>query len=351
MADAGAVAGAQARAMTASLLLLAAALAAPPVGALPDQPIPSPSPRVDGGEFARRLLSPLEADDVARFVAAGQRRLAPEPFVPGEDRVDLHVPPDAPAAGYGLLVFVPPADDFPIPRDWLPVLARRGIVLAVPRGVGNEVDVIGRRIPRVLNAQAHVAARWRIDPARTYVGGFSGGARLAQRIALAWPDVFAGSLQFAGSVVVGENRLPPPPAGLAARARGNSRFVLVSGTLDGVNRRNDGLARERLQALCFAGVRGFVPPRLDHWVPDGRGLSRALDLLEAPVAADPACEAALDARLAGALDAVEARLDAGDAEGARNALVALDDFYGGLAAPRSLALAGRIRAALPALAD
>lgn len=336
--------------MTAALLLLAA-LAAPPVGALPAQPIPSPSPRVDGGEFARRLLSPLEADDVARFVAAGQRRLAPEPFVPGEASVDLYVPPEAPAAGYGLLVFVPPADEFPIPRDWLPVLARRGFVLAVPRGAGNEVDVIGRRIPRVLHAQAYVAAHWPIDPARTYVGGFSGGARLAQRIALAWPDVFAGSLQFAGSVVVGENRLPPPPAELAALARDRSRFVLVSGTLDGVNRRNDGLARERLQALCFAGVRGFVPPRLDHWVPDGRGLSRALDLLEAPVVADRACEAALADTLDGALDVVEARLGTGDAEGARAALVALDDRYGGLAAPRSLELAARIRAALPALAD
>jgi len=333
------------------MLLIAAALAVSPVDALSAQPLVDPSPRVDGSEFARRLLSPLEADDVARFVAAGQRRLAPETFVPGADSVDLYVPAAAPAAGYGLLVFVPPTDVFPVPRDWLPVLAKRGLVLAVLRGAGNEADVIARRIPLALHAQAQAAAGWRIDASRTYVGGFSGGARLAQRIALAWPDVFAGSLQFAGSVVVGENRLPPPPADLAARARAGSRFVLVSGTLDGVNRRNDGLAAERLRELCFAGVRTYVPPRLDHWVPDGRGLSRALDLLEAPVEPDDTCTQALDDAIGRALDGIEARLDAGDAEGARAELVALDDRLGGLATPRSLALAARIRARLPGLAD
>lgn len=342
-----------ARRLCAAAALFCALLAGPvqaqhtplPPGWHEDQPLPAPSPWVNGEDFAARLLSPLHGRDVSRFLAAEGKRLAGEPFAPGAFRVDLRVPARQPEAGYGLLVFVPPADDLPLPSDWGRVLDREGILLVVPRGADNEADVFGRRIPAVLHAQHHAVQTFRIDPARTFVGGFSGGARLAQRVALAWPDVFRGSLQFAGSVVVGENLLPPPPRQWLDLARERSRFVLVSGTLDGPNRRNDAEADARLQALCFSGVHRFGPPRLDHWMPDARGLAKALAQLQAP--ADPEamrrCREDLDAEVERGLAAVEAQLAAGDVTGARDALVALDDRYGGLAAPRSLALAARIQ--------
>ena len=75
------------------------------------------------------------------------------------------------------------------------------------------------------------------------------------------------------------------------------------------------------------------------------------DRLEAPATASPeheACRRELDAVVAGALDAVQAQLDAGEVIAARDALVALDDRYGGLAAPRSLELARAIEASLAA---
>ena len=168
---------------------------------------------------------------------------------------------------------------------------------------------------------------------------------------MAWPDVFRGSLQFAGSVVVGENLMPPPARELFEQARQHGRFVLVSGGQDLPNRRNDALARERFQALCFAGVHSFGPARLDHWVPDARGFAKALDRLESPATASPeheVCRRDLDAVVGSALDAAQAQLDAGEVIAARDALVALDDRYGGLAAPRSLELARAIEAALAA---
>lgn len=346
----------RARAALVAVALLLACVVRPPAvaqapatGLLEDQPVERPSNRVDGAEFARRLLSPLSGRDVTRFLAAEGRKLAAEPFAPGDFSVDLYVPKRQPEAGYGLLVFVPPMDEFAIPSDWKRVLEQRGLLLVMPRGAGNDADVFGRRIPAVLHAEAYAASAYRLDPARRYVGGFSGGARLAQRVALAWPDVFQGSLQFAGSVVVGESLMPPPERELFDQARSQGRFVLVSGGQDLPNRRNDALARERFDALCFAGVHGFGPARLDHWVPDARGFAKALDRLESPVQATPqneACRRDLDAAVAGALEEVRARLDAGDVIAARDALVALDDRYGGLAAPRSLDLARAIEAAL-----
>lgn len=337
------------RTALALLLFLAgnAPAAAPPAGGS-RQILSVASPRVTGGEFSRRLLSPISADDIARFLESEGRTLAPETFVRGRESIDVFVPAEMPASGFGLIVFVPAGDDFFLPRDWKGSLERRGIVFVSLRGAGNSTDVIGRRIPMVLHAAEHAIASLRIDPARVYVSGFSGGARLAQRVALGWPDLFSGSLQFAGSVVIGTHRLPPPALELMARFQENTRVVMVSGNVDLPNRRNDAEAREGLRALCVAGERGFAPARLDHWVPDGRAFARALEMLETPVAVDPAaqadCRRRLAADIAGELDAAKAEADRADWQPAVDRLVALDDRYGGLAAPRSVELARAIMA-------
>lgn len=318
-------------------------------GWIESQSIQAPSALVDGTQFARRLLSPLSSRDVNRFLDADGRKLKAEPFAPGDYTVSLYVPRARPPAGYGLLVFVPPMDEFAIPPAWQRVFERRGILFVQLHGVGNDASVFGRRIPAVLHAYSHATATFGVDPARRYVGGFSGGARVAQRVALAWPDEFRGSLQFAGSVPIGESLLPPPERALLDRARSGSRFVLVSGSQDMPNRSNDAQSMQGFDRLCFEGVSSLTPSRLDHWVPDARGLDEALDLLEAPVApssAADACRRRLDGAVSQALDAVETRLGAGELNAARDGLVRLDDSYGGLAAPRSLELARRIEAAL-----
>lgn len=329
------------------LLWLANPVLAASPGLLPKQALDTPSPRVSGEEFSRRLLSPIAADDVARFLQSQGRGLAPEPFAAGREQVDLYVPANMPEAGYGLVVFVPPGDEFALPRDWRPTLDRKGLVFASLRDAGNDADVIGRRIPLALHAQQHVADRYRIDPARVYIAGFSGGARLAQRIALAWPDLFTGSLQFAGSVVVGSHLLPPPPVELMDLFQQRSRVVLVSGNLDLPNRRNDALTRAGLRGLCVAGERGMTPARLDHWVPDGRAFARSVDLLEAPVepgSDQAACRQALQQAIAADIAAAAAEAASGRRERAVALLVAVDDRYGGLAAPASLELARKMLA-------
>ena len=304
-------------------------------------PVEQPSPLVDGEQFNRRLLTPIAADDLRRFVEAAGRRLAPEDFAAGGE-VDVWLPPVEPDAGYALLVFVLPDDSVSLPPDWKRPLAERGVLMVVVRGAGNRIDLFSRRIPRILEATSLARARWRIDPERTWIGGFSGGARVAQRVAMAWPDVFTGTLQFAGSVVVGTARLAPPPVELARRLQQRTRFVLASGQQDPRNRTNDGRARESMQALCFADVVVRSPPRLDHWVPEGRELARTLDALEAPRVPDAGCAASLDAEVTAALDRAEAAFAGGDVESARAALVEIDDRWGGLAEPRSVELAQRM---------
>jgi dienelactone hydrolase len=311
----------------------------------------APSLLADDAQFVRRLLSPLAADDLTRFVQARDRRLAPEPLAEDE-RINLFVPESPPPQGYGLIVFVHAGDEFFLPHDWRRELSRRGLIFAALLKAGNDADVFGRRIPLVLHAYRHVLDHYPVDESRVYVSGFSGGGRLAQRVALGYPDVFTGSLQFAGSVVIGENLMPPPPAELMALFQSRTRVVLVTGNLDRANRRNDDVARGRMEALCVAGIRMLSVPKLEHWTPDGRGFSRALALLEAPVEVNVAdhadCKEQLRTRINTALDAAAQAMAAGRRQEAVDAIVAVDDAFGGLALPRTRDLAKNLMSGVEA---
>ena len=69
---------------------------------------------------------------------------------------------------------------------------------------------IGQRPEHVAGANRGVLAaynvmkRYAVDPQRVFVSGFSGGARVAMRLALAYPDLFRGALMDAGSDPIGD---------------------------------------------------------------------------------------------------------------------------------------------------
>jgi len=64
---------------------------------------------------------------------------------------------------------------------------------------GNDAPTIDRREPLALLAAHNTMKQYPVDPQQVYIGGFSGGARVALRLALAYPDVFHGALLNAGS--------------------------------------------------------------------------------------------------------------------------------------------------------
>src|SRR5690606_25878269 len=202
---------------------------------------------------------------------------------------------------------------------------------------GNTQNVLKRRIPLALHGLAHVLAEYRVDRERVYVAGFSGGSRVAQRLAMGWPDLFRGVLLVGGSDPLGEDGLVPSPPELMALFQTRSRVVFATGSQDLPNRAKDARTRESFDAYCLAGVVLRSPPRLDHWVPGGRALRLALDALERPVVPGPdheACRSALQAGIAAELDRAEANMAAGDLPASAAILKSLDDRYGGLASPR-----------------
>lgn len=312
------------------------------------------SPWAAKWELADRLLAPTTVDRLRAYEQRAGRIASEHTIELAKERYDLLVPARRPPNGYGLLVFVAPGPRWSLPRGWKAALDARGIVLVTAHGSGNDQPVYDRRIPLALHAVSGVRARMPVDRERIYVGGFSGGGRVAQRLATAFPDVFRGALLLAGSEPFGGAGLfgqpwSPPRRAWMERLRMHSRLVLVSGGLDLVNRAHDARTAESLRSYCVAGVTTQQVARMEHWVPERRHFERALALLETPPDVPDAvrrCVAAMDRTIEAELDRVEALLDAGRPREAGVLLGEIEDRYGGLAEHRSVTLARRVAAAL-----
>ncbi len=306
-----------------------------------------PSALTQNRTIATRMLTPLLAEAANRRLdaVAGASELFAIDLA--QERFELHVPPgEAPAAGFGLLVFVPPWETQGLPRDWIAVLERAGMIAVVAGRSGNAQNVLGRRVPLALAAYDNLRRTHRIDPARVFVGGFSGGARVALRLALAFPDIFRGALLNAGSDPLGSPGVPLPEAALFARFERDTRLVFTSGTRDtavaDMDRRSAASARE----LCVSNLVELPIRGGGHEPADARTFARALRELDAPRSerrGAETCRSARAAEIAHHLDAIGAQIDAGRLDAAARALGELDTHFGGLAAPRSLELAARLR--------
>jgi hypothetical protein len=293
-------------------------------------------------EMIRRLLSPQNAGRVTLEARLPGHAVRQQSVDLSQEKFVVHVPAQAPAHGYALLVFVPPWDDARVPAAWIPALDRHGMIFVSPAHAGNDADVLDRREPLALLAAYNLSQRYPIDPQRVYVGGFSGGARVALRLALGYPDLFLGALLIAGSDPIGTAQLPLPPASLFRRFQQGTRLVYLTGQRDDLHQAMDNRSRDSMQHWCVVGMTSINAPRSGHEPPGPATWSRALSALEQPLPAASkqleACRARIDASLRDQLRKAQERLQNGNQGAACKLLQDIDTRYGGLAAPRSVEL-------------
>lgn len=300
------------------------------------------APLARNDEMLHRLLSPLNALRVEQRLPRGSGTLRAWPLDPSQQHFALYVPSrPPPSGGYALLVFVPPWDDARVPPQWIPVLDRTHTILVTAAGSGNDTNVFGKREPLALLAAYNVMRGYRVDPLRVYVGGFSGGSRVALRLALGYPDLFRGALLDAGSDPIGSAEIPLPPVKLFRRFQ-SSRIVFLTGDEDVVRRAQLARATGALNDWCVFDTDSITLLHTGHALADTEGFARALDALARPAAPDDAKTEACRARIGKSLEAdlqhVRTLADRGERDAALRALDAVDARYGGLAAPRSVSL-------------
>ena len=332
--------------VAAALICAISAVAqAEPTGARDDVVFSAYTPLSSNLELARRLSTPLTAAKLQTLLATSGKRMRDQPVDLAQERFALYVPATAPPQGYALMVFVSPSQTQRLPQGWASVLDRFGVIFVAAQHSGNDTSVFGRREPLALLAAANVMAQYKVDPDRVFVSGFSGGARVAMRLALGYPDLFRGAMLNAGSDPIGDNQAPLPPKDLLAQFQARSRIVYVTGARDTIHLAWDAASEGAIRRNCVFDTDAEITPDTDHALMTGAVLSHALQELFAPQPPDPkrlaACQAEQVKAMTADLDAVEALIAAGKRDDATKRLQKADERWGGLAAPRSVELSNK----------
>jgi pimeloyl-ACP methyl ester carboxylesterase len=300
------------------------------------------SPLSRSAEIAHRTLTPLIDLQIARASA----QLRPQAVDLAQERFLVYVPAQHPSRGYSLMVFIPPWQDAQLPRGWATILDDHGMIFVSAAKSGNDENVLDRRIPLALLGAYNVIERYPIDPDQIYIGGFSGGSRVALRVALAYPDLFRGALLNAGSDPIGGSESSLPPDDLFAQFQSSTRVVYVTGSDDSWNIQHDMVSRDSMQAWCVFGTIIETEPHVGHEVAGSSSLRRALTALDQRAPLDAAklsaCRTRIAKDLAGDLQRVAELIERDKPRDARVSLTKLDIRYGGLAAPESIQLDQRI---------
>ena len=207
---------------------------------------------------ASELFPPAQAASLA-YTIAPDRRIT----------YHVRVPPGA--APHGVLVFVSPRDKADLREGWADVLDRRDLVWIAAEGFGNDKPS-SQRVLVALMALKHLQRTVPLDRERLYIGGMSGGGRVASQALARFPGFFSGALCIVGAdYVTPESALVPEMA--------TKRVVFVTGDGD-FNRRE---IRRVFSRYLDAGVSQSHLLDLqdfEHQYPDAEQLDAALELLD-----------------------------------------------------------------------
>jgi predicted esterase len=299
-------------------------------------------PLARNSEILARVFTPLTLAGIKREFARTGKTLGETSFDLAAEKFLVYVPPVKPPQGYSLMVFVPPWQKAQLPKGWGPVLDQFGMILVTPAHSGNDEDIVSRREPLALIAAQNVMAQYPIDPARVFVGGMSGGSRMALRLALAYPDLFHGALLNSGSDVIGTIYEPLPAAPLFRQFQTGTRLLYVTGDQDTANVETETRSKRSMQDWCVSDVASMRMPFTGHEVAPPAILTRALQALLQPERPDPdrmaSCRTAIDAEVAAGLSKTDALIASGKHADAQKMVKDIDAKFGGLAAPHSLEL-------------
>jgi predicted esterase len=204
------------------------------------------------------LFSPEEATALSKILPPGE---------PVKFRVWL-----AHSTRPGVLIFVSPTGSGAPPSGWLPVLQQKQLSWIAAEGFGNE-KLKSQRVLVALMA-LKIIQQSVVDPARTWIGGMSGGGRIASETAIRFPQKFTGALY-----IVGANFLMPDDKRLRQRAAAN-RYVFITGEKD-FNRSDMRRVFSRYQSIGLRASLLMDLPAFAHEYPNAEQLGLAIDFLDA----------------------------------------------------------------------
>jgi pimeloyl-ACP methyl ester carboxylesterase len=174
----------------------------------------------------------------------------------------------------------------------------------------------------------------------------SGGSRIAERMALAYPDKFRGALLHSSADPIGTAEVPLPNPELFLHFQESMRLVYITGQYDAPNIEKDEISRASMRDWCTFDIVTVPFAFAGHELAGESDFEHALTALEGHSPANPrllsACRDHKAAELAANLEDVQKLMAEGKVPAARSLLEKTDARFGGLAAPKSVELASQM---------
>ena len=209
-----------------------------------------------------------------------------------KETYEVFVPPDYDGSvPYGLVVFVSSGDKGSCPKGYQEVLAKHRMIWVGANGSGNARKPRTDRLGMALDAVYNLKQRYRIDAARVYVSGISGGGSMAAILMIYFPDVFTGGFPMcAPAPYYADNsfidmfiRMNKPKPEFFRLIQENSRFAICTGSKDWNRPANkhavEVFKADKVQAELFE-VEG-----MGHATVPGETFDKVLTTLDAPLKA------------------------------------------------------------------
>ncbi len=193
---------------------------------------------------------------------------------------------------WGLLVLDTYADKFGIPNGWKAICRKRQLVLAVLQDAGNDHHYFWREA-LIAKAYIRLHEKYKFNPQRIYLVGFSGGSRMASESTVIFSDIYKGEISDC-CVQYPVLHLPAAPSGYAAftvqprylnLARRKNRFFLFTGTLDTGCQQDTINAYHQYKAMNFRYVTLVDQPGAHHAEMSLANFQKGLNFLDAPLIA------------------------------------------------------------------
>lgn len=195
---------------------------------------------------------------------------------------------------HGLFIWISPSNMPNIPAEWEDVLAEKKLIFVGAHNSGNNREVFAR-MRMAIDANDNLRDLYDIDPARVYVSGFSGGARVASMLGVTYADMFTGTIAFMGTNfytdVVSTDKTEVfqmrylPHHEILELAKTDGRFALVTGEKDFNLKNTSAVFEGGFKKEGFQAVKLFNIPGQAHQPPKAEWLQKALEFLDAGRAA------------------------------------------------------------------
>lgn len=190
---------------------------------------------------------------------------------------------------HGIFIWISASDKPAIPAEWEAVFAEKKLIFIGAHKSGNPRNVFDR-MRLAIDANYNVRQLATIDPARVYLSGFSGGARVASMLGICYADLFPGTIccmgvnfytdvpTFDGQQSFRLSFIPHDE--FIQIAKTQCRYVLVTGEKDFNLANTQAVFTNGFQKEGFKAAELLIIPAQGHQPPKAEWLRKAIEFLD-----------------------------------------------------------------------